>query len=102
MAEEQRPSAEDRLRRQQEALAHELASIRLELVRLNSHRFVRQMNSPFWMLGATFTRGMALGLGTVFGATILVSVITYLLAQFDFIPILGQWAARIGEEIQKH
>jgi hypothetical protein len=85
---------------EEQALTRELAAIRAELARLNAHRFVRQMNSPFWMLGATFARGMALGLGTAVGATILVSVVAFVVAQVDFIPILGQWAARIAEHIQ--
>jgi hypothetical protein len=84
----------------EQALTRELAAIRVELARLNAHRFVRQMNSPAWMLGATFLRGLALGLGTAVGATILVSLVAYLLAQVDFIPIIGAWAARIADHIQ--
>jgi len=44
-------------------------------------------------------RGLAFGLGSVLGATILVSVAAYLLAQIDFIPIIGDWAADIAREI---
>lgn len=91
---------EDTPQSEEQALTRELAAIRVELARLNAHRFVRQMNNPFWMLGATFARGMALGLGTAVGATILVSLVAYMLAQVDFIPILGQWAARIAEQIK--
>ena len=91
---------EDNPQSQEEALTRELVAIRLELARLNTHRFVRQMNSPVWMLGATFARGLMLGLGTAVGATILVSVLAFLLAQVDFIPILGSWAARIADQIQ--
>ena len=54
------------------------------------------------MLGWTFARGLAMGLGTVAGATLLVSVAAYLLSQVDWIPILGDWAARIAEEIQQN
>jgi hypothetical protein len=93
---EHSPQSEER------ELTRELAAIRVELARLNAHRFVRQMNSPFRMLGATFARGMALGLGTAVGATILVSVVAFMLTQVDFIPILGQWAARIAEQIRLH
>jgi hypothetical protein len=82
------------------ALTAELTAIRIELARLNGHRFVRHMNSPMRMVAAQFARGMAFGLGTVLGATILVSILGYLLAQVDFVPVLGQWAAEIANEIR--
>lgn len=81
-------------------LTAELAALRAELRRLNEHRFVRQLNSPAWMLATMFVRGMALGLGTVLGATILVSALLFLLAEVDFIPILGAWAAQIADIIR--
>jgi Domain of unknown function (DUF5665) len=81
-------------------ITDEIAALRDEIRKLNEHRFIRQLNSPWRMLGATFVRGMMLGLGTAVGATILVSVVAYLLAQVNFIPILGNWAAEIAQEIK--
>jgi len=83
------------------ALAQEIAALRAEVARLNAHRFVRDMNSPGRMLALQFARGLALGLGTVVGASILVSVSVYLLSQVDFVPILGDWAADIAREIEE-
>jgi hypothetical protein len=81
-------------------LARQIAALRVEVAQLNGHRFVRDMNSPGRMLALQFARGLALGLGTVVGASILVSVSVYLLSQVDFIPILGDWAAGIAREIE--
>jgi hypothetical protein len=81
-------------------LVQQIAALRAEVARLNAHRFVRNMNSPARMLMFQFARGLALGLGTVVGASILVSVLVYLLSQVDFIPILGDWAAEIAREIE--
>jgi hypothetical protein len=53
------------------------------------------------MLGANFLRGIALGFGTVVGATIVVSLIAYMLAQVDYVPVLGEWANRLADEIQR-
>ncbi len=82
-------------------LASEIAALRAEVARLNAHRFVRNLNSPGRMLAFNFARGLALGLGTVLGASILVSVSVYLLAQIDFLPIIGDWAAQIAREIEE-
>jgi hypothetical protein len=51
------------------------------------------------MLAFQFVRGLALGLGTVVGASVLVSVLAFALAQIDFVPIVGEWAAIFAEEI---
>jgi len=39
--------------------------------------------------------------GWVIGATILVYLLTVILSQIEFIPILGEWAARLIEQIEK-
>lgn len=70
-----------------------------EVERLNNHRFIRVQNSYFRMVVYQFIRGLAFGLGSVLGATILVSILAYFLSQFDFVPIIGDWAAKIALEI---
>jgi hypothetical protein len=78
----------------------EIAALRAELELLNSHRFVRIHNNMWRLILFQFVRGLALGLGTVVGASILVSLIAYLLAQIDFLPIIGDWATAIAEQMQ--
>lgn len=82
-------------------LTREVAALRTELERLNSHRFITIQNNPLRLLGFRFAAGVATGFGTVVGATILVSIAAYLLAQIDFVPIIGEWAMRIADEIQQ-
>ncbi len=81
-------------------LTEELRALRTEVARLNRHRFVRVQNSTLRMMHQAFLRGLAMGLGTVVGATVLVSLIVYFLSQIDFIPIVGEWAKQIAAEIQ--
>lgn len=78
----------------------ELAALRQELDLLNNHRFVRAHDSWFGLVGFNFLRGLAMGLGTVIGATFLVSVAVYFLSQIELIPIIGEWAKMIAQEIQ--
>lgn len=82
------------------ALRAELALLRTELATLNAHRYVNIHNSYWQMLGFQFLRGLATGLGTVVGATVIVSILGYSLAHIDFIPIVGEWAAEIADQIQ--
>jgi len=66
-----------------------------ELEKLNEHRFVKVNNSLWRLLSFQFARGLAFGLGTAIGASLLVSVIAWWLSQIEFVPILGEWATEI-------
>lgn len=77
-----------------------MKALRLELEKLNEQRFIQIQNSLPRLLAFQFSRGLALGLGTVVGATILVSIIVYLLSTIDFIPVIGEWASDIAAQMQ--
>ncbi len=81
-------------------LATEVAALRRELEVLNGHRFIRVQNSVPRMLTMQFARGLALGLGTVIGASVLVSILVYFLSQIEFLPIIGDWALDLADQIQ--
>ena len=71
-----------------------------EVERLNTHRFMTLHNSRWRLLAFSLSRGLAFGLGSVLGATILVSLLGWWAAQFEFIPIIGDWAVRLVQEIE--
>ncbi|WP_202530559.1 DUF5665 domain-containing protein [Maritimibacter harenae] len=84
---------------QNDDLSDEVRALRAEVAKLNNHRYI-VMHDQLLKLGLfQLYRGLAFGLGSVLGATILVSVAAYLLAQIDFIPIIGDWAGDIAREI---
>lgn len=89
-----------RSRGEGEELAQELAALRAELHLLNSHRFVRVHNSLPRLLAYSFARGLALGLGTVVGASALLSLVVWSLSQIEFLPIIGDWAAQIAAQMR--
>ena len=82
-------------------LRREVAALRGEMQKLNTHPFVRRWNSRRRLLIMTFAQGLITGLGTVIGATILVSVAAFLLAQVNWVPLIGDWAAQIADEISR-
>lgn len=47
-----------------------------------------------------FMRGVATGLGSVVGATIVVAGLVWFLGQLQVIPIIGNWLADIVEIVQ--
>jgi sugar phosphate isomerase/epimerase len=70
-----------------------------EVALLNSHRFVQLHNKPVKMIMFQFMRGLAFGLGSAVGATMLVSLAAWWLSQFEFLPIVGDWARQIADQI---
>ena len=80
----------------------DLKALKEEMQLLNTHRFVRIHNSPWRLISFQFVRGLAFGLGSVIGATILVSLLVYTLSTIDFIPIVGEWAKEIVDMITQN
>ncbi|MEM9710124.1 MAG: DUF5665 domain-containing protein [Pseudomonadota bacterium] len=79
----------------------EIVALREELARLNGHRFVQIHNSTLRLVWFQFLRGLAFGFGTVVGASILVSALAIALAQIEFLPIIGDWAAEIARQMEE-
>lgn len=82
-------------------LARAMQNLSKEVARLNEHRFTRIHNSMIGLIWYQFLRGLAFGLGTAIGATLLVSVLVLFMRQIEVVPILGDLASRIIEEIQQ-
>jgi hypothetical protein len=68
---------------------------------LSDHNLMRIYSSSQRIIWTNFLRGLAFGLGSVIGASILVYITVQVLAQIEFIPILGDWALRLISEIEK-
>ncbi|WJY23008.1 DUF5665 domain-containing protein [Fontisubflavum oceani] len=81
-------------------IEQEIRALRDEVALLNSHRFIRLHNSVFRVLLFNLARGLAFGLGTVLGASLLLSVLVWSLSQIEFLPIIGEWAAEIARQME--
>ncbi|MCM2562821.1 DUF5665 domain-containing protein [Lutimaribacter sp. EGI FJ00015] len=80
-------------------LKQAMARLSAEVAKLNSHRFVQLHNRPARLIMFQFMRGLAFGLGSALGATMLVSLAAWWLSQFEFLPIVGEWAREIADQI---
>ena len=82
-----------------------LAGVHPDLARaleeIVGHRIVRIHDSVLKVMLFQFMRGLAFGLGTVIGASILVSVLVAVLARIEFVPLLGDLAGRVIEQIEE-
>tara|TARA_B100000524_G_scaffold198730_1_gene103320 strand:+ start:235 stop:522 length:288 start_codon:yes stop_codon:yes gene_type:complete len=67
---------------------------------LNNNNIFKIYNSTKKILFVSFLKGLASGLGWIIGATILVSLLTYILSQIEFIPILGDIVSQLIQEIE--
>ncbi|MGC9419178.1 MAG: DUF5665 domain-containing protein [Rhodovulum sp.] len=94
--------ADDSLADHDTDLAREIAALRREVKQLNRQRFFEINGSVWRLVSIQFLRGLAMGLGTVVGASALVSIIAFSLSQIDFIPVIGDWAKEIAREIQEN
>ncbi|WP_412507348.1 DUF5665 domain-containing protein [Roseovarius sp. SYSU LYC5161] len=82
-------------------LRAEIRGVRAELAQLNSHRFIRMHNSLWRVIAFNLARGLAFGLGTVMGASVLLSFIVWSLSQIEFLPIIGEWASEIARQMER-
>ncbi|WP_341863958.1 DUF5665 domain-containing protein [Gymnodinialimonas sp. 57CJ19] len=81
-------------------LEDEVRALREELSFLRQHRMFQVYQSVPRILLLRFAVGMAVGLGTVIGATVLLSIIVWALSQIEFLPIIGAWSVEIARQIE--
>ncbi len=79
----------------------ELQKIREELAILNSHNLFGLHSLMPKALAMQFLKGTAFGLGSLVGATIVLSALLYFLSQMEVIPLLGDWIKQLNATIQR-
>ena len=81
-------------------LTTEVRQLRQSIDKFNSHAWVKVENSLPRILFRQILKGLFLGLGTVVGASVFVSVVLFFLSRIDFIPIIGEWASEVADVIE--
>ena len=69
---------------------------------LKEHYLFKMNSSLSKTIFFSLIRGLSFGLGSVIVATILVYLLILFLSQIEFIPIIGEWAARLIEQIENN
>ena len=79
---------------------NEIKKLSESIKSLHNSNIFKIYNSTKKILFISFLKGLASGLGWIIGATILVSLLTYILSQIEFIPILGDRVSQLIQEIE--
>ena len=78
----------------------EIQRLEKAITNLRKLNYFKIYESTWKLILFSLIRGLASGLGWIIGASILVSLLTYLLSQIEFIPIFGELISLIIKEIE--
>jgi len=81
-------------------LAKEMKELTKELQKLKDQEFLQVFKRPVKFLWFSFLKGLMVGFGSVLGASILVALFVYLVAQISLVPIVGDFVEDIMSQIQ--
>lgn len=81
-------------------LVKEMKELTKELQKLKDQEFLQVFKKPFKFLWFSFLKGLMVGFGSVLGASILVALFVYLVAQISLVPIVGDFVEDIMSQIQ--
>ena len=84
------------------ALTKELKSLSKEIRKLKDQDFMQVFNNPWKFMGFSLLKGIAVGFGSVLGASVVVALFVYLLSQISFVPFVGEFVNEIIGQIETH
>lgn len=79
-----------------------LEKISLDLEKVKLAEYVEIMNNPKKLLYTNFISGLARGLGTAIGLTVLAAILFYILKQTVNLPLIGQYIADLLDIIENY
>jgi len=80
-------------------LLRDLKLLTKEVKALKNLEFVQVLKKPGRLMWLSLLKGMMTGLGSVLGATVLVAILLYIIAQISFVPIIGDFIKDLMSEI---
>ena len=81
-------------------LAKEINNLTKNIRKLESEKVFKIVSNPWRLMWFSFLKGLMVGFGSVLGATVIVAIFIYLLAQVEFIPVIGDWVQQILEQVK--
>jgi len=81
-------------------LVKDITTLTKEVKRMQSMDVFRAFKNPWKFMGLSFLKGLMIGFGSVLGASVLVAIFLYLIAQIQLVPILGDFVKDVIDEVQ--
>ena len=76
-------------------LTSEVRKLRLLLERLRLDQYIRTLMSTRRLMLINFLTGIMSGLGGAIGATLVLTLLIYVLGRLEWIPVVGRWITEI-------
>jgi len=80
-------------------LAKEIRILSKEIARMKDMEVIQIFKNKWKFLGLSLVKGIAVGFGSVLGATLFIYIFVYLLAQLSVIPVIGDWVKDVISEV---
>ncbi len=80
-------------------LTKDLADLTKQIRRLKDLEFVQVLKKPRRMLWLSFLKGVAVGFGSVIGASLVVGVFIFVLSKLSLVPVIGDAVTSVLQEI---
>lgn len=80
-------------------LAKEIKALTKEVHKLRDLEFIKILKHPFKLMWLSLLKGLMVGFGSVLGASVLVALFVYLIAQISLVPIVGDFVKDIMSQI---
>jgi len=92
--------AELALAKELQVLTKQTQELTKEVRKLKKLEFVKVLKRPWKFTLMSFVKGLMVGFGGVVGASLLVGLFIYILAQISVVPFIGDFVEDIIEEIR--
>lgn len=83
----------------EDQLTKELIELTKEVKKLKNLEFMKIFKHPFKFMWFSLLKGLMVGFGSVLGATVLVALFVYIIAQISFVPIIGDFIENVIVEV---
>ncbi len=64
------------------------------------NEYVSFIRSPWKAFFYSFLRGTGFGLGTLIGAAVVIALLSFLIKELGWIPIIGEWLTNFGKIVR--
>ena len=66
------------------------------------HEYIRYLKSPWHLFIKNFLVGVSRGLGMIIGMTLVMAVVTYIVARLIAVPLVGDFFEKVHKSLTKY